>query len=180
MGTWDNNDKLHIAYGTTAGAAVKGGAKMYPANGGLTVVEFDLTLTELTSTTSTVLFNNIIIPAKARLEKVEIVCTTIADSASDTAKLNLGLKKLDRSTEGDYDGILDSVAQADADVVNETKTVTIVTSGAGGALMGAPAAYPGFLSGYYETEAFTAGVWKIRLFYDMSANVAGSANDTIA
>lgn len=181
--SWMNSDKLLVKFNKEVGTVTTGGARAFPGNGGLTIVEFDLTLVNLVTAGSTggaILFDNIIIPAKARFEKVEIVCTTIADSTSDTAKLNLGLTKLDRTTEGDWDGILDSVAQADADVVNELKTVTVVTSGAGGALMGAPAAYPGYLSAYWETEAFTVGVWKVRLYYSLSANVLGSANDTIA
>lgn len=180
MGTWTNNDKLHIKFGTDAATATKGGARVYPADGGLHVVDFNLTLTDLTSTSSTVLFDNVVIPAKAWVEKIDIKCVVAATSSGSGAKLNLGLKKLDRSTEGDYDGLLDSVAQTDMDAINETATKTVVTSGGGGALMGAPAAYPGLISGYYETEAFTAGQVNIRIFYRMSANVSGSANDTIS
>lgn len=181
--SWFNADKLLVKFNKEVGTVTTGGARPYPGSGGLTIVEFDLTLTSLVTAGSTggaILFDNVIIPAKARIEKVEIVCTTAVTSSGSAAKVNLGLTKVDRSTEGDFDGILDSVAQADADVVNELKTVTVVASGAGGALMGAPAAYPGYLSAYWETEAFTAGVWKVRVYYSLSANVLGSANDTVA
>lgn len=176
MVTWNNGDGLGINFGNAAGTATKGGGRVYPVDGGLTVIDFELTLTALTSTTSTVLFDNVFFPAKAFVEKIEVHCTTAVTSAGSTAKLNLGIAKLDRSTEGDYDGLLDSVAQADFDVLNEVATKNVIVSGGGGALMGTPAAYPGYISAYWETEAFTAGVVRIRIFYRLSANVLGSAN----
>lgn len=177
VNAWFNSDKLYIKFGPDAGTATKAGSRTDPAEGSLNVIEFELTLTDLTSTQATVLFDNIIVPAKAWVEKIETHTVVAATSSGSNATLNIGLvKEADRTTEIKFDGLIAAQTVANMNAVNKLATITTVGAGTGGNQVGVAIASPGYISGYWGTEAFTAGKVKVRIFYRLDANVKGSDN----
>lgn len=160
MGTWTNSDGLHIKMGVDEGfsASTAGEYKTY---GPTRMVEIEVDLTELTAT-ETILNDVVMLPAGAQIESVEVIAEVAA--ATGTA-IDVGLIRLDRSTELDYDGILAAFATATMNVVGERTTLINGTS-TGGALIGTVLAYAGYISASRtDATAFTAGRVKIRISY---------------
>lgn len=163
MGTWTNDDGLYIKYGPTEATVVKGGE--YMVTGPLHMLEFTVTLADLGSSSApTILSDTVTVPSTARLERAEVMCQTAVTSAGSGAKLNVGLIDQDRTTAIDIDGIVDSLAQTAFDVAGENALVPVGGTGAG-ADLGTTPGNAGLVCAYYETEAFTAGVVVIRIFY---------------
>jgi len=163
MGTWTNNDGLKIYYGTDEATAGTGG-EFANTDGNKHLVEVRIAaMTSLTDSTQNILDDRVVIPKNARIEYVEILTTTAVTSGG-SAVLDLGLQRLDRSTELDYDGLLADAPIADYNAVGETKRYQSGVTGAG-ALMGTVLANPGYLVATYDTAAFTAGAVSIRIAY---------------
>lgn len=167
--TWLNNDGLYIKFGNKRGDAGIAGSFAAPANGAQTVVEFDITLSSLTSSAA-VIDDNVVLPQNARIEKVELLPIEAADSASDTAALNIGLIRTDRSTSYDDDGLVDAAAQTEIDTVVEVATYTVGDAGSAGALVGTVLAHNGLVTADYDTEAFTQGKVKVKIYFTVAAN----------
>lgn len=165
--SWMNNDGLYIKYGVDRGTAGIGGNFAYPADGGQTVVEYDIVLKNL-GTSAAILDDNNQLPQNARIEKIEIKAITAGVGSG--AVLNVGLQRSDRTTEYDYDGLLAAVPVTDFDAANETHTYTVVGSSAGGVLVGTTLAHNGYLTADYDTAAFTDGILKVKIFYVVAAN----------
>ena len=159
MGEWLNGDGLYVKFGTDE--ADTGTAGEYRTNGPQRMVEVEITLANL-GTASAILDDNALLPAGFRIEKVEIVNKTAA--TGDTAVLNVGLIRKDRSTAYDADGFCAAVAIADFNAAGETLSFTQPGSAAGGAFIGTTLAYSGYLVADYDTAAFTAGVVKVRIY----------------
>lgn len=163
---WMNDDGLYIKFGRDQGAVTVGG---YFEDGvaGQTVLEVEFDLADLGSSSAPTILSDVVnLPKNARLEKAEVLATAVADSAGDGAKLNVGSVQRDRSTAIDIDGFIDSLAQTAMDAVGETTSITAGGTGAG-TLMGnnISSSQTGYLVAYYETEAFTTGSVKVRLFF---------------
>ena len=160
MGTWTNNDGLYITYGQTEATATVGG--QINALGRDQVIEFDIDLTTLTSTTSTILLNNVVIPDNSQITKVTVLVTEV--SAGANANFDLGLIKLDRTTEIDFNGL---IAAGDDWHAGAIGTETSYTAGSteAGALMGTVITDPALIVAYYDTAAFTDGTIKVNIYY---------------
>lgn len=154
-------DGLYQKYGTNAGISANGGELRTAAD--FKEVELTLTLTDVGSG-STIINDQVVIPKNARIQEVEVLCHTAADSASDTATLNLGLIGTNRSSTIDADGLLATYDQSRMDGAGE-KNVVILAGTDAGALIGTTLAAAGLVVADYDTEAFTAGVIKIRIRY---------------
>jgi hypothetical protein len=160
MGTWTNADGLRIAFG--ADEAVTGKAGEYKTYGAERVVEVSIALTGL-GTSAAIQDQHVTVPAGAFITKVELV-NLVAATSGGSAALNVGLQRLDRSTELDYDGFIAAGALATFNAAGETVTYTEGSTGHG-ALIGTELAYPGYITADYDTEAFTAGTVRVRIFY---------------
>lgn len=164
MGSWMNSDGLYLEYGTTKTSVEKAGT--YRTNGELREVELTLTLSEV-GTSPAIVSNTQIIPSGVKIQQVVVVASTAAVGA--TAVLNLGLQKLDRSTQIDYDGIIAALPVASIDATGEQTTLTPGATYAGALLGTTTGADPGYLVADYDTAAFTAGVLRIRIQYYQDA-----------
>lgn len=163
MGTWNNDDGLYIKFGTDEATATIGGNTVTADD--YQMVSFDLDLTTL-GATAAIVSDNIFIPANARVDKVEIITTTAADSSGDSGVLNIGTIRKDRTTEIDYDGLVAAMVQGNIDAAGETQEVVIGHTYVG-ADVGTTTAYAGYITADYDTAAFTAGEVKVRIFYRM-------------
>lgn len=160
MGTWTNADGLRIAFGADEGVAGKAGE--YRVDGQERVVECVITLTGL-GTSAAIQDQFVTLPAGAFITKVVALVTTAATSGG-SATLNVGLQRLDRSTELDYDGFIAAGALATIDAAGDI--VEYIQGSTGhGALIGTELAYPGYITADYDTAAFTAGVVRVQIFY---------------
>lgn len=155
---WTNNDGLIVKFGTEQGTAGKAGE--YSTLGPVRLTEVLIDLTAL-GTAAAVLDEHVSFPSGARIERVEIINQTAATSAG-SAVLNIGLQRLDRTTELDYDGFVAAAALATFNVAGERNTLDIGSTGVG-ALVGTTLAHAGVLTADYDTAAFTAGVVRVRI-----------------
>lgn len=157
-----DNANLYRKYGPDKATAKRGGE--YRTNTGKRVVEFRIDLTELTET-ETIMDDTVVLPAGALLEDIQVM--TITGAATGTA-IDVGMiKQTDRSTEVDYNGILDAFVTASMNTVGENNTFIApggISGGSAGPLLGTVLAYNSHVSASRTTAtAFTAGVIKIRL-----------------
>lgn len=159
MGTWTNNDGLYIKYGQTEVTPSIGGAIK---SDDVQKIQFDLDLTTLT-TTRAVLMDNVVIPDNSIITKVTVLVTEA--TAGTNSNLNLGLVKLDRTTEIDEDGL---VAAGDGWHAAAIGTIEEYVQGSTehGAVLGTIITDPALIVGYYDTGAFTDGTLKVTIeFY---------------
>lgn len=159
---WYNSDGLYVKFGTEEATA--GVAGEYRTTGPQRMVE--LVISDMTTVTANpaVLDYNVVIPKNARIEKVEVIVTTVCTDAGGTSVLNVGLKKTDNSTELDYEAFVKAMALSVLNVAGET---TVLTAGAtyAGDLIGTTLSANGYLTVDYTTEAYTAGAIKVRIYY---------------
>ncbi len=160
MGTWFNGDNLYKKFGTTKATPANGGE--YVTTGELREYVFQITLTDLTTTAAIVNDVNFF-PTGVRIQEIEIETVTAATS-SGSATLNIGLQRVDRSTEIDYDGFVAALALTAFDAAGETQTIRVGSTGAG-ALLGTATSQVGYVTADYDTAAFTAGVIRVRIKY---------------
>lgn len=169
VNAWMNNDGLYIKYGLSEGVTANGGQIL--DRGPYRMVELTLTGTAIVSSSASgagIVHDTVVIPKNARIDKVEVVATTLMDSAGGNAVLNIGLIKLDRTTEIDFDGLVAALPEASMDPAGDYQTID-VNHAKKGALIGTTTAFKGLLTADYDTEAFTAGVIKVRVFYYRTA-----------
>lgn len=160
MGTWTNADGLRIAFGADEATAGKAGE--YRVDGQERVVEVVVTMTPLT--TSAVIQDQFVtLPAGAFITAVKVLTTT-AITSSGSGVFNLGLQRLDRSTELDYDGLIAALPVASFNAAGETVELTEGVT-YHGALIGTELAYPGYITADYDTADFTAGTCRVQIFY---------------
>lgn len=170
MATWLNSDGLYIKSGTDSGVSSNPGGE-YKTFGPSRMVEVEVDLADLTAT-ETILNDTVIIPASAQVERVEVITEVAA--ATGTA-IDVGLIKLDRSTEIDYDGLLAAFPTANMNAVGEhsaffeTHTQPASLTGTG-AIVGQVTTFAGHISASRtDATAFTAGRVKIRVHFTPQA-----------
>src|SRR5690349_2070975 len=106
MAQTSNINNLYRKYGTAA--ATPGVAGEYRKVGDLREIEVEIDLTTLTST-PTILDDNVIVP-KMRIQEVQVITKTAATS-SGSGTLDVGLiRRDDRSTAIDADGLVEALA----------------------------------------------------------------------
>lgn len=148
---WDNNDGVRIKFGTEQATASLAGE--YRTVAAMREVEFIIDLANLTET-ETVLDDNVMIPAGVRIAEIKIITTTAA--ATGTA-IDLGLIRLDRTTELDYNGLLAAFPTASMNAAGETVIIVDNTT-YDGALVGTTLANVGYVTASRtDATAFTAG-----------------------
>lgn len=159
---WLDNTGLYQKYGLEQTANMAGGEhKTFAA---LREIEIKVDLTTVTATPTIITgTDNITFPAGFRIEEVTIVTDT---AAATGVSIDLGLQRLDRSTEIDYNGILAAAVIADYNAVGERTTYN-QASGTAGALVtaGTLIANPGYLTINSTATLFTAGILTIRIKY---------------
>jgi len=162
MGTWHNNDGLFIRYGRDE--AVQTTAGTYPTMPyGQHVTELRIPALTALGASPAIMSNSVIIPAGATIARVDVIAETLATSGGSAA-LNIGLIRLDRSTELDYDGLVAALALTAINATGETNQLLPGATGAG-ALVGTKLANAGLLTADYDTAAYTAGELVIRIFW---------------
>lgn len=159
--SWMNSDGLYIKYGPDKATAGKAGE--YSPTTDIHEVVLKITLSDLTET-ETIQSDTIVLPAGARIQEVETVTHT---AAATGAAVDLGLIRMDRSTELDYDGLLAAFPTASMNAAGE-KNIYSDNTTYDGALVGTTLAYNGYLSASRTTStAFTAGVVYFKIRYYM-------------
>lgn len=164
MAIWQNSDGLGVKFGREEAASqdtTKNPAGEYKAFGDKRITEFTLDLTDLNTSTQTILWDTAIFPKNARIEEIEVEVVTAATSGG-AATLDVGLIRLDRTTELDYDGFVAAAALATINTAGKRLNL-INGSTAAGALIGTTIANPGFGVAKAGTAVFTAGVLRVRV-----------------
>lgn len=195
MGKWLNKDGLYIKLGTDEGTRTSGGMYANPSAGGMSVVEYDIDLTQLTSTAGGFIpADNVVIPANSYIQAVEIDVLTAATSGG-SATFDAGFCKVRSSLSGtagtgaaptdeiDFDGLLSLITVASL----ATKTNFRITAnqeapaigGTVGAVVGTTiGASAGHVCLNYGTAAFTAGRIILRVIYRPNYAVVLNSNTT--
>lgn len=164
--TWFNNDGLMLKYGPTKAVATTAGD--YKTFGELREVELTIDLTTLTS--SPVIVNDVtFFQAGVKIQQVIVIASTAAVGA--TATLDIGLQKLDRATEIDYNGIVAALPVGSIDATGEQTTLTPGATYAGVLMGTTTGSDPGYLTANYNTAAFTAGVVRVRIQYYQNSTI---------
>lgn len=174
MGTWTNSDGLYIRYGDDEAEVAKGG--QLNTFGPLHEVEVVLPWTDFDSATPSLPHSSdsfgVVIPKNARIEEIETVVQSAFTSSGTigSSTFVVGLKKADRSTELDHDGL--TAAAATGTVLGlgtvGTKTVIRVGSTGAGALLGTTLAENGvlvFSNSAHGSHPHTAGTIVVRVRY---------------
>lgn len=164
---WLNKDNLFIQYGTDK--TVSENAGEYAFDGPNRVIETYLDLTTLSTSSASIISNNLIFPATANMyiEKVELTVETAATGS--TATLSVGLIQMDRSTVPSNYGhaFVNALAQTSLSAAGDLVTLTAGSTGAGGLIGSFPATATGpyYLTAEAGTAVFTAGAVRIRIYY---------------
>lgn len=162
---WTNSDGLRVPFHRELGATTKSGEFATAAAGDQHVLEISIPDMTALGTGATVLDHFAVIPVGARVEKVEIIPTTACTGGAGSV-LNVGIVRLDRTTAIDIDGFVAALPVASFNAVGETVSLTQGQSYAGvltGTTIGAT--YAGIVVADYDTDAFTAGAIKIKIYY---------------
>lgn len=163
MGTWLNEDGLYIRYGRDEGVSTTAGT--YPTMvAGQHVTELHIPNMTALNTTDTIMANSTIIPAGAIISKVEVIAEAACTSAG-AAILDIGLIRLDRTTELDYDGLVAQLALTSIDAIGDV--VELVQGSTGhGALVGTELAYAGLITASEaDANAYTAGELRVKIYW---------------
>ena len=198
MGKWLNADGLYVKLGTDEGTRTAGGMFAHPSVGSNSVIEIDIDLTALSATDGgTIPADNVIIPAGAFIEAVELIVLSAAASSGSTGVLNIGACKHRTTLSGtaitgapptdeiDYDGFFDAITTAELTAgavyritVNQESpaiTGTYTSNKLVGVSIGAS---PALICADYDTAAFTAGRVLFRCHYRPNLAVTAYGNST--
>lgn len=161
-----NTDGLYIKTGREEGALAVGGT--YRTAGPLQCTEVKMTLVTDAPVASAIVGSasgqlGTIIPGGVRIEAVEVITETAVTSGG-SATLDVGLVRLDRTTEIDNNGLVAALAIASFNAVSERTYFVSGVTGAG-ALIGTTTANPGYIVANYGTAAFTAGKTIVRVYW---------------
>lgn len=156
MSIWVNNDGLLVKTGPDEATVAKAGV-FEDMDGNNHIVEAVLSYGDFEAFgTDTILSDTLIIPDGARIISANVYVET-AFTSGGSATLVVGLKRKDRSTAYDADGLVGSTA-----VASLTAGATITGAGA---LVNTTLAYDGLLTATVGTADFTAGKAKIIVKY---------------
>lgn len=167
MGTWMDADGLYHKYGTTKTTPNTAGE--YEGDGLIREIEVTITLAGLTQV-EVIQSDQTFVPSGARIQSIELMTKTAG--ATGTA-IDVGLTRLDRTTELDYNGFLAAAPLAIFDLAGErtvfTAASTVPASATGtGALIGTTLSNPGYISASQtDATSFTAGVVVVTVRYYM-------------
>lgn len=168
MGTWSNNDGLYLKFGTDRATAKAAGEYRY--DGPERVVEVEIPLASLTTSTNYFASDTATIPNGARVSRVVLYVETAATSGG-SATLDVGLVDQDRTTAFDDDGFIAALALAEMSDVgaNILFTPGSDSTPAGesgvGALVGTTLSNTGLIVASANTAVFTAGRVVVRIYY---------------
>lgn len=174
---WLNKDNLFLQYGTDKTTTENAGEFALPGYPNR-IVEVSLDLTTLSTSTASIISNNLIFPAPPSgqlfIEKVELSVETGATSGTSST-LKVGLIQMDRATvPTNYDH---AFINAETNTQMATAGDLLLYAGTdslpagstkGGILIGsspANATGPYYLTAQAGTAVFTAGKVRIRIFY---------------
>lgn len=159
-----DNANLYRKYGVDKATPKKAGE--YKTFGQEREVEIKLTLSELTET-ETIVDDTVILPAGVLIKGIEVL--TITAAATGVA-IDVGLiKQTDRTTEVDYNGILDAFVTASMNTVGEQVDYIApggIGAGTAGPLLGTVLAFNSHISASRTTStAFTTGDIRIKITF---------------
>lgn len=157
---WTNNDGLHLKFGTERAVPGKGGH--YKTYGALREIELRIDLTALTEV-EVVQSDSIFYGTGTRVQEIEVETHTAATLGT---AIDLGLVRMDRTTELDFNGFLATFPLASMDAAGEKSLVILGGTGAGAYLGATSIAFPGYITCSRTTAtAFGAGVIYVRIRY---------------
>lgn len=168
-GTWYNSDGLLVQFPQATSVVTRAGEVK---NFGRHCSEVVLALTTLPTQASgniQIISETCVIPSGVFIEEVQVF--VLKETAGVNANLDVGLIRLDRATELDYNGFL--AAADDFNSGTDLGGTTAYTRGAGsvttegGALIGTKTANAGLLTANPETADWTAGILRIRVFWSV-------------
>lgn len=152
---WRNSDGLTVYF---AGELRRFDGGEFPGAGATRTIEFEVNAVDLTTTPTAFGAPWVVIPRNSVIESVEVISETPLTGGTS---IDIGLVRLDGTTELDYDGLVDGLVTANLNVAGEKNVVTAGTTYAG-VLVGTETAYPGHLT-VLETGTFSAGRLVIRV-----------------
>lgn len=156
-----NQDGLTIKLGVVEGAPGRAG-EYADTLGGSRIVEVAVNLADLGASPA-IFDENCVFDKNWLIEKVEVETTKAVTGSSAT--LNIGLQKLDHSTELDYDGLGKAAALTQTALAAKGTILTFITGTSNaGALIGTQLASNGLLTFDYDTAAFTDGRITVRVY----------------
>lgn len=160
-----HGDGVYQKYGTEKATATKAGEyKMFGEDRMIEIRSLDLT----TLTTTAAIVSDVVRwPATYVVSEVEVWTKTAATTGTSAA-LDVGLIQSNRSTEIDFDGILDAVAVTDMNADGEkVRKLGPPASGGLGVLAdkdSVTATAGGYITASTSTGTFTAGVVDVRIY----------------
>lgn len=152
---WNNNDGLRVFF---AGELRQFDGGEFPGAGANRTIEIELNAVDLTTSAQAFGAPWVIVPRNSVIESVEVISET---ALADGTSIDIGLQRLNGTTELDYDGLVDGLVLANLNVDGEKNVITAGTTYAG-ILVGTETAYPGYIT-VLETGTFTAGRLVIRV-----------------
>lgn len=167
--TWMNSDGLYLKTGTAeATRSVAGEMRFDGEYHEVTFTIQDMTKIAAAGGVAAIVDDNYVFPTGARIDKCEVVTETGATGTGAT--LDIGLMRLDRVTELDYNGIVAGQILSTMATAGLTTTTTTGSTYAG-ALMGTTTANPGYLTINYNTAAYTLGKIMVRISWRKPVNM---------
>lgn len=165
---WLNEDGLLIRFGANEAQVTRGG--QFAATDGIRhIAQVAIDLAALPTAASgdeQILADNVIIPDGAFIEKIEVLVTE-EPTTSGSPNLDLGLVKLDRSTELDFNGLLAAADAFETGTDLGTLVVYDTTTTESGALVGTVLTDAGLITASPDTADWTDGTLLVRIFYHM-------------
>lgn len=164
---WFNGDNLSVYFPNAMDTPTRGGELSIL---GGHVAEVYCTLADLPVLSSDanglLLADNVRIPAGAFIEKVEVFVTKEPTEASGTdANFNLGIVNATTMAITDADGLLAAADAFHAGTDLGKTTEYVVGTTEAGALIGTQLAATSLLCAAYDTDPWTGGVIRIRVFW---------------
>lgn len=167
---WVNSDGLLVKFGTDKARAERGG-EFSMLGEGRHCVEVTIDLAALPTAVSgneQIQCDNVTIPNGAFIEQVDVLVTEEPTEGSGTdANLDVGLVDQDRSTEIDFNGLLAAADVWHAGTDLGTLTTYVKGTTEAGALIGTRITNTGIITASADTDDWTDGVVKVRIFYSM-------------
>lgn len=167
---WLNKDGLFIQFGTDQTISEVAGEFALPGSPNR-IVEFTISLSTLSTSTASIVSNNLIFPAPPAgqmfIEKVELV-VEVAAASSGSGTLNVGLIQMDRATVPSNYGTAFINTETTAHMNAAGDLITYTTGGQAGGLIGsqpANATGPYYITAQAGTAVFQSGVVRVRVYY---------------
>lgn len=165
---WLNDDGLLVRFGANEAQVTRGG-QFAMTDGPRHIAQVTIDLASLPTAASgdeQIVADNVIIPDNAFIEKVEVLVIEEPTTAG-APNLDLGLVRLDRTTEIDFNGLLAAAdAFEDGTDVGELHVFDTTTTESG-ALIGTQITNPGLITASADTADWTDGTLQVRIYYQI-------------